>query len=134
MSFTVAGTLVAIIVVYLFFTKMDRAETLLLSLFTVNLLYEGFINVGYFIQTSGQVFKVADFMQFVCVFLSLIILVKRGFKVGLVAFVAAVLMSVVMLLINPLRELVRTFNGADFVNNTKYISIWFYYVNYALFW
>ncbi len=118
---SIAGILVAAYVFYLFATNLHRAETLLLRLFAANLLYEGFINVGTFISLGATAFKVADFMQFVCVFISLIILIKRGVKLGLIAFIAAIGLSVLMLVIDPLDMLVRTFNGIDFVDNLDYM-------------
>lgn len=121
MTITIAGALIAVCVVYLFVTNMHRAETLLLRLFAINLIYEGFINAGYFITLSTQSFRVADLLQFVCAFLGVIILLKKGVPGGLIAFVAAVLMSVAMLLLDPLKELVRTFDGIDFVGNMKYM-------------
>ncbi len=121
MTITIAGALIAVYVIYLFATNMHRAETLLLRLFTINLIYEGFINAGYFITLSTQTFKVADLLQFVCALLSMLILMKKGFKGSLIAFVATILMSVAMLLVNPLNEMVRTFNGIDFVDNIKYM-------------
>lgn len=121
MTTTLASVLITVYVIYLFITNMHRAETLLLRLFALNLIYEGFINVGFFVTVSTQLFKVPDFLQFVCVFLSLLILLKRGFRIGLIAFIVAIGMSVAMLLLHPLQEMVRTFNGIDFVNNIKYM-------------
>lgn len=115
---TIASICVAAIVVYLFITN-PKAETLLLKVFTVNLLYEGFINLGSFATIGGLVLKVADVLQIICVLLSVIIMIRRGVNPGLVAFVTAVVMSVVMLVVNPLNEMVRTFDSLDIVGDSK---------------
>lgn len=121
MSITIAGAFIAVYVLLIIFTCGRNAELLLIRLFTLNLIYEGFINVGYFITVGGQLFKVADFLQFICVFISVGILLRKGTPSRLVGFILAIILSVVMLLIHPYGELVRTFNGVDFVNNLKYM-------------
>lgn len=121
MSITLAGAIVAVLTFYLFLTKARNAERLLISLFGLNLLYEGFINVGYFLIVSGQTFKVPDFLQFVMAFISVVILLYRGFDKNLCLFLLTIIISVFALVVFPLRELVRTFNGVDFINNMKYM-------------
>ena len=121
MGISIVGLAVAAYLIYLFATNMSRADTLLIRLFTFNLLFEGFINVGYFINTSGVFLKVPDVLQLICAMISLIIFIKKGTKFGLIAFVFSIGMSVVMLVVNPLSQLVRTFDALDYVDNMKYM-------------
>ena len=121
MSVTLAGTFVGLFTIYIVLKNARSAETVLVKLFALNLLYEGFINVGYFITIGGQLFKVADFLQFVCVLISLPILIKKKPSVSVFVFIVIILTSVLLLIIAPYPELVRTFNGVDFINNKDYM-------------
>lgn len=128
MRTSIAGLAVLIYVIYLFFEYGKNSNELLVKLFAINLVYESFINVGSFIIIGGQYFSVADFLQFISVFVSLFVITQSGTRVGLLAFLFAIIASVLSLLVQPYDEMVRTFNGIDYVNNIKFM----HYPNFDL--
>lgn len=116
----VAGIAILIYSIYIVLNRR-RVNIILIELFALNLCYEGFINVGYFVSIGGQIFKVPDYLQFLMVIFSLMILMKQQHGLKLAAFIFLLGLSVVWLIVDPFGELVKTFNGVDFVNNLEYM-------------
>ncbi len=119
MSITPAGILAILISFYIIITK-KRIDKIVMALFTFNLLYEGFVNVGYFAALSGQIFKVPDYLQIVTAVFAAVIFLRRP-SAKWTVFALTIITSVVLLIFLPFDELVRTFNGVDFINNEKYM-------------
>lgn len=111
MSISFVGVFLILYVGYLFFHHKD-SNSLLIALFSLNLLFEGFINIGYFASIGGQVFKVPDFLQFATVIVAVFCL--HGKISGrLLMFILSVLISLVLISFIPYNEMVRSFNALD---------------------
>lgn len=118
---TIASVIVCIITIYIVFTKR-YVSRILISLFALNLIYEGFINTGYFAIISGQIFKVSDFLQLVMAAFSAVIICKR-FPPKLFLYMLVITASVICVILCPFNEMVRTFDGVDYINNAKFMHI-----------
>lgn len=121
MSTTLAGILIGVISFIIIIRNVRDVRYILIDLFALNLIYEGFVNVGFFVKVSSQTFKVPDFLQFAMAFFSILVLLRRRANVRLMGFIISILISGAVLALFPYGELVRTFNSVDRINNLKYM-------------
>lgn len=112
MSFSLAGLGISALVAVVILSPQSLNQKLL-SLFTINLIYEGFINLGYWAIIGSQTFKVSDFLQIITLMYAILVFLNYGFPTKLFFFTGCIITSVLLLKISPFSEPVRAFNALD---------------------
>ncbi len=125
MTITIAGYLTIAYIIYLFYRSRGLGD-LLISLFAFNLIFEGFVNIGYFAIIGNTLFKIPDLLQFVMAFVSFFVYFNAGERkarmpLGLILFIIILLINFINIQFFPYDKLVRTFNAADRVNDMAFM-------------
>lgn len=112
MRFSIAGIMISILTIWIVISKRG-VEKKLIALFTLNLIYEGFVNIGYWGIVGNLTLKVSDFLQLIMVLYAALILLKKGMPIRTLIFTLCILASVFLLVTVPFDEPVRAFDALD---------------------